>query len=179
MKQHRFIFELVLVVFVLGFIMVSINAVNSQDPVNQTNNTTNVTNTSTEIGVQPLAAISISINPTSLNLGTVLADNIERSFVSSTNVTVFGTGTGNLYVRAGADFTQTGNATNIISLANFKYNGFGNAGLPKTSLTTTNALVNTFNTIYYSTVPVNYYLTVPCGTSPGTYNTTIIYSLIG
>ena len=108
-----------------------------------------------------------------------MADNIQRSFPSSVNVTVFGTGTGNLYVRAGGDFSQTGNATNTISLANFKYDGFGNTGLPVTPLTTTNSLVNTFNIIYYSTVPVNYYLTVPCGTSPGTYNTTIIYSLIG
>jgi hypothetical protein len=179
MKLQKVTVELVLIFLVLCFIVVSVNTINSQDPINQTNNTTNSSNASSSISVQPLAAISITVTPNSLNLGTVLADNIERSYLSSTNVTVFGTGTGNLYVRAGGDFTQTGNVTNTISLANFKYDGFGNAGLAKTQLTTTNSLVNTFNIIYYNTVPVNYYLTVPYGTAPGNYNTTIIYSLIG
>ena len=163
MKLKRSVYTFVLTLFILCLVT-SINAINSQDPANQTNNTTNTTNSSSSLGVQPLVAQSITVTPASLNLGTLLADNIQNSFLNSVSVTSKGTGTGNLYVRAVGDFTQTGNISSTITLANFKYNGFGNAALPITPLTTTNYLVNTFTGNYNSKVSVNYYLTVPYGT---------------
>ena len=115
MKLQGSVYKLVLILFALCLVT-SINAISSQDPINQTNNTTN---TSYDLGVQPLAATSITIAPTTLNLGTLLADNIQNSFLNSVNVTSRGTGTGNLYVRAVGDFTQTGNITNTITLGKF------------------------------------------------------------
>ncbi|MBP2046795.1 hypothetical protein [Methanobacterium aggregans] len=187
--------------------------------INDTNitNTTKLTNTTSKSSsLVTLAAAapssssytSLTVTPSSVDLGSVLADNSENSYPSQTTIEVcagdfVSFNRLNLYVKSAGDLDS---GTDNIPINNLKYDGFGSSSLQKTSFNTNYNLVtywntqsfryhNTYsnrvyyvasdydiygNTIYLSpiTTSANYYLTVPFGTSPGTYQTTIEYIAI-
>lgn len=139
----------------------------------------NSVNNSSNPSVQPLLTISVSVNPPNLNLGTLMPDGTETAFMGLTSVSVLGTGLLTplaLYVRANGDFASGGG--NIIPLSNFKYDGFNNPSLPRTSFSTSNGpVLHSWSGVLVSdTVPANYYLTVPTGTKAGNYTVQVIYT---
>lgn len=135
-------------------------------------------------------SVSISVN-SPVNLGNVIADGSEYSYSSATQVNVSASEITyiwdsnndklNLYVKSSGDLTSS---SDDIPLSNLKYNGFSNS---KTSFTTDYAKIESwafspswvfllrYNWTASGTVNGNYYLTVPKGVSPGTYQTTVYY----
>lgn len=184
---------IVFIVFIvsLGAFFGSVATSSSANETNITNNSSNKTNDSVVImpmasGFSPQVSLSVS---SPINLGTEIPDGLENSYPSITQVNAsasewFTTADDrlNLYVRASGNFIN-GNET--IPLANFKYDGYGNSTLPKTSFTTNNVRVQSWplggSWIFRSvsrTVYGNYYLTIPMGSAEGTYTTTIYYTAI-
>lgn len=119
-------------------------------------------------------------NNNTINLGSLAADNIQRTFpggASGEQIRTYSNTAIDVYTRAAGNL-QSG--SNSIALTNFQYSG-GTISLP-TSFT-----VNYFK-MYdnwasapqggSNTAPVNLYMTVPYGTSPGTYTTTIYFSAV-
>lgn len=150
--------------------------------LNQTNstNSTNTTKTITKNAVvQPMVATGITVTPTTINLGTLPADGKEYTFTSAANVTVTAwallVDDGNVTVRASGNFVNSADTSKTIPLTNFKYGCQGY--VDKTSFTTSDSLVANYDVILYSriTYHMDYYLTIPTGTDPGTYTTTIYY----
>lgn len=188
--QNTFFILFIVVIIGSGLFFGSINTSNSANDTNITNNSSNKTNNTTS-GVTPLASgifPSVSLTVTSnVNLGVRIPDGLESSYPSVSQVDVSGWELFpggddlNLYVRASGNFIS---GSNNIPLSNFKYDGFSNSGLAKTSFTTTNTLVKSWpmgSGIVGSvsdTVYGNYYLTVPMGTTGGTYTTTVYYTAI-
>lgn len=174
-----------ILIFSTFFSLGSVSSVNSTDQ-----NITNQTNVSMATqaqanGISP--QVSISLTPTTLDLGTRIADGLDYSYLNRTQINVTGSDWDilvvnenlNLYVRSEGPFV---NGSNNILLNNFRYDGFSNSSLPKTAFTTSNSKVKSWHLygfLYDSvsdTVYSNYYLTVPLGTSPGTYTTTVYYT---
>lgn len=186
----------ILIVFIvlivsLGTFFGSMATSSSANDTNITNNSSNKTNDSVEImpmasGLAPEVSISVS---SPINLGTEIPDGLENSYPSITQVNASASewltaadDRLNLYVRASGNFLS---GSETIPLVNFKYNGYGNSSLPKTSFTTTNVRVQSWplggSWLFRSvsrTVYGNYYLTIPMGTPEGTYTTTIYYTAI-
>lgn len=175
----------------LGAFFGSMATSSSANDTNITNNSSNMTNDSVEImpmasGYNPQVSISVS---SPINLGTEIPDGLENSYPSITQVNASASqwftnadDSLNLYVRASGNFLS---GSETIPLVNFRYDGYGNSTLPKTSFTTTNARVQSWplggSWLYRSvsrTVNGNYYLTIPMGTPEGTYTTTIYYTAI-
>mgnify|MGYP000966051949 CR=1 FL=1 len=196
MKNLQNTFLILLIVSIVVFsTFLSLNDASSANITDQnvTNQTVAETSTASQAQAQSngfLPAVSISLNNTNLNLGERIADDSEWPYLAQTSVTVsgnewvFGSPDNlDLYVRSG-DFSD---GSNSIALKNFKYDGFSSSSLSKTTFTTTDTLVRSWNLqsgllgVYWSvsdTVPANYYLTVPWGTSPGTYRTTVYYTVM-
>jgi hypothetical protein len=133
-----------------------------------------------------LPQVSLTVT-SSVDFGNRIADGLETPYTSASQIDASGSeffpqgDDLNLYVRASGDLSS---GTYSIPLNNLKYNGFSNSSLPKTSFTTNNARIQSWplGTGFYGsvsqTVYGNYYLTIPMGTAGGTYNTTIIYTVI-
>lgn len=178
MNNFKIIFSSVFIILII-ISMVHVFADDSI-PLNDSNNLSSK-NISGNGKVQPMSIIifSFSASPNSLNLGTLYPDNVEMSFPSVTSVSILSFGSTDLYVRASGNFISTTNSSNTINLSNFKYDGFKNSALSKSSFTTSDVLVKSWDGIIISdTVPVNYYLTIPTGTDPGTYTVTIYYTAV-
>lgn len=143
------------------------------------NNTT--LNDSSNISVEPMSAnAGVTVTPSTVNLGNVIPDGTEHSFPNVATVTVTDNRnrryTTNLNVMASGNFVNTQTPSNIIPLANFKYENPYTA--TKTPFTTTSTLIDTWTTNrgnLRQTVNMNCYLTVPMYTSSGTYRVTITY----
>ena len=182
----------ILIVFIvlivsLGAFFGSVATSSSANDTNVTNNTTN--NTSKEITLAARGAFpSVSLDVTSsVDLGTQVPDGSEISYPSFVQVNasaweLFPQGDNlNVYVRASGDFIS---GSNNIALSNFKYDGFSNSNLTKTSFTTTNTRIQSWpmgNGLVGSitrSVYGNYYMTIPMGSAEGTYTTTIYYTAI-
>lgn len=205
MKNLQNTFLLLLIVSIVVFsTFLSLNDASSANITDQnvTNQTVAETSTASQAQAQAQAqsngwsqSVSISLNNTNLNLGERIADDSEWPYLAQTGVSVSGdedtwlftdpTDTLNLYVRS-EDFSD---GYNSIPLTNFKYDGFSSSSLSKTTFTTTDTLVRSWDLQYQSgivfwkwgvsdTVPANYYLTVPWGTTPGTYRTTVYYTVM-
>ncbi|PKL66540.1 MAG: hypothetical protein CVV28_10370 [Methanobacteriales archaeon HGW-Methanobacteriales-1] len=188
--QNTFFILFIVVIIGSGLFFGSLTTSNSANDTNLTNNSSNKTNNTTS-GVTPMASgilPSVSLTVTSnVNLGVKLPDGLESSYPSVSRVDVSawelfpGGDDLNLYVRASGNFIS---GANNIPLSNFKYNGFSNSALAKTSFTTTNTRVKSwpmgsgFIGSVDDTVYGNYYLTVPMGTTGGTYTTTVYYTAI-
>jgi hypothetical protein len=194
-KNLQNTFLLLLIVSIVVFsTFLSLNDASSTNITDQnvTNQTVAETSTASQAQAQPngwFPEVSISLNNTNLNLGERIADDSEWPYLAQTSVTVSGseylssTDILNLYVRSG-DFSD---GSNSIALKNFKYDGFSSSSLSKTTFTTTDTLVRSWDLqsgpfgLYWSVsdiVPANYYLTVPWGTTPGTYRTTVYYTVM-
>jgi hypothetical protein len=200
--QNTFLILLIVSIMVFSTFL-SLNDASSANITDQnvTNQTVAETSTASQAQAQAQAngwgqSVSISLNNTNLNLGERIADDSEWPYLAQTSVTVSGSESDwwwttqvdklNLYVRSD-DFSD---GSNSIVLNNFKYDGFSNSRLSKTAFTTNNALVRSWplqvqstGFLYYNygvsdTVPANYYLKVPWGTSPGTYRTTVYYTVM-
>lgn len=147
------------------------------------NNTTNVSlNNSTNRSVEPMSArASVTVSPSTVNLGTLMPDGTEHSYPGITTVTVTDYGLifdTNLYVRANGAFVNTADPTSIIPLSNFQYDNPNTRS--KTSFTTSTTRIKLWEDSFIylrDTVSMNYYLTIPTYTRNGTYTTTIIYSV--
>ncbi len=181
MKELLKIFSVLFFISLITFSGMNVFAEDlaSSNHMNDTNitNTTNGTNTTVTSNaiVQPMTATGLTVTPTSINLGVWPSDGIEHTYTSVTNVTVTAWGlTGNLTVRASGDFIS---GTNRIPLNNFKYDcpGYINS---KTSFTTVDSIIDdyTYLIYYHTTYTMDYYLTIPIGTTPGTYSTNITYA---
>lgn len=189
MKELKNTILIVFIVLIvsLGAFFGSVATSSSANETNITNNSSKINNNSSSI--TPMSTgwdpqVSISVSP-SINLGNRIADGLESSHLSVTQVNATGSDfniqreTLNLYVRATGDLSD---GTYTIPLNNLKYDGFSNSSLPKTSFTTTNARIQSWPLEGFLWVSVsksvygNYYLTVPMGTASGTYSTTIIYT---
>lgn len=148
------------------------------------NNTTDTTSLNKK-AVEPLAiGIQISVTPTALNLGTVDPDGLERTYYSITNVSVKTTG-GTLRVssRASGNLININNTSNTIPISNLKYSikyegPYGPIEVPKRSFITSYYTFWTYNGAVNIKIPINYYLTVPLYTEPGTYRVNIIYRAV-
>lgn len=173
-KKMLFAVSLVLLILVSVLTVVADN--------NTTNNTTNLSlNNSTNITVEPMSSrASVTVSPSTVNLGTLMPDGTEHSYtgISTVSITdyglIFNT---NLYVRASGAFVNTADPSSTIPLSNFKYDNPDTGS--KTSFTTSNTLVKSWTSFLYlsDTVRMNYYLTIPIFTGNGTYTTTITYSV--
>ena len=128
-------------------------------------------------GVQPLSwASSIEVEPSSINLGTVYPDGIEKSYpnaVTASVVYVLSSGD-TLSVRATGDLVNTADSSLMIPLSSLK---FSTPSLSKRSFTTSNQNIMTYSGLWGSpSVTMSLYITVPPYTDPGTYQTTLIYT---
>lgn len=146
--------------------------------VNETGNNSSVNNTPTPRGgvVQPLAVLSLSVEPSTISLGTVPPDGIERSYPNAVTATViyFFASDDTLSVRASGALVNTANSSLTIPLTNFK---FSTPSLSKRSFTTSNQVIMTYSGfIGAQSVPLSLYITVPPYTDPGTYLTTLTYT---
>ncbi|OEC87099.1 MULTISPECIES: hypothetical protein [Methanobacterium] len=176
-------YNILFAVFSIIFIVASIFSVyaDSSNSSNSTNttNTTNVTrNLTGNAVVQPMSIwVSVSETPTTINFGSLNADGTEHTYTSATNVTVSAIGlSASLYTSVGGNFVSS---SDTIPVSNFKYScSDASPAISKTSFTTTPTLVDTFSyfLVNTKTYRMNYYLTVPVNTQPGTYSTTVIYT---
>ena len=128
-------------------------------------------------GVQPLSwASSIEVEPSSINLGTVYPDGIEKSYpnaVTASVVYVLSSGD-TLSVRANGDLVNTADSSLRIPLSSLK---FSTPSLSKRSFMTSNQNIMTYSGFLNSqSVTMSLYITVPPYTDPGTYQTTLIYT---
>lgn len=157
---------MVLCVLLMGIFTVAAENGTNQSMSNSTNSTTNV---------QPLSAwSSVSVSPSTLNLGTVAPDGVERSYQDATTVTVryFLAYDDHLYVRANGDLRSANGST--IPLSNLK---FSTPDVSKRSFTTSDYTIGNYSGLLGSlTVPMSFYITIPRYTDPGTYSVTIIYT---
>ncbi len=146
------------------------------------NNSSNLSlNNSTNRSVQPMSArASVTVSPSTVNLGTLMPDGTEHSYPGVTTVSVTDWGfifDTNLYVRASGAFVNTADPSSTIPLSNFKYDNPDTGS--KTSFTTSSTLIRTWTSflILNDDVSLNYYLTIPTFTTNGSYTTTITYSV--
>ncbi|MBP2046796.1 hypothetical protein [Methanobacterium aggregans] len=197
-----------LLVLIVGF-STFFGFVGTSSSANDTNvtNTTNDTNfTSDSFAVtdlddpepsatDPDADVSLEVTP-SANLSNRIADGSELPYPSVTQVNVTADETTwrweqlndklNLYVKVTGDLISPSDS---IPLDNFKYDGFSNSSLSKTSFKTDYNKVKSWNFQYTNvllwrtwsvsdSVNGNYYLTVPMGSAGETYTTTVYYLVI-
>jgi len=144
------------------------------------NNTTN-RSLNNFTNMSPMSArASVTVSPSTVNLGTVMPDGNLHSYPGITTVTVTDWGlifNTDLYVRASGAFVNTADPSSTIPLSNFQYDNPTTGS--RTSFTTSNTLVESWTSFLYmqKTVSMNYHLTVPTFTANGTYTTTITYSV--
>ncbi len=163
----------ILSVATLFVLVVGVFAVTAENgTINQTKNTSKVTNNTS---VQPLSWwVDVNVEPSTLNLGIVSPDGIERSYPNAASVTVtyFFAYNDRLSVRANGNLISADGST--IPLSNLK---FSTPNVAKRSFTTSDYTILTYSGILESrTVPISFYITVPFYTDPGTYSVTIIYT---
>jgi len=129
-------------------------------------------------GVQPLSlSASIEVEPSSINLGTVYPDGIERSYPNAVTATVtyFFAWQDTLSVRADGNLVNTADSSLRIPLSSLK---FSTPSLSKRSFTTSDQTIMTYTGVLPGSrsVTMSLYITVPPYTDPGTYQTTLIYT---
>ena len=160
-----------------------LNGVNNTNSTNSTNST-NKTVTGNAI-IQPMSLlVSVTVTPGNVDFGHLVAGGSEGTITNAATVQVRATniifgGGGELSIRSGGAFTRGTDTSNVIALNNFKYE-CPTVSLNKTAFTTTNSEIDQYSAPFIGTVRktyyMNYYLTVPAGTTPGNYNTTIYYT---
>lgn len=173
----------VLLLFMIVICLFAVSAVNiTNDSANETNNTDLINQTISDelvdAPVRPMSwAVSLTVEPTSVNLGNVNADGVERTFTGATTARVVAWGfSGNLFVRASGDFVNSNNSSQIIPLSNFQFDCPGY--ITKRPFITTNQRIHLYEYFWFydNTYTMNYYLRVPQYTDPGVYSTTVIYT---
>lgn len=190
MKHDKNSILVTILLFALVLSLFVVSADDSQNDIENdgSGNNTTLNNTTNKTGpegladapIQPMSwSVSLTVNPTSYNMGTIPADGVERSFTGATTARVQATGllsSGDLFIRASGNFINGANASQTIPLNNFQFESPNYA--TKRPLTTTDFSIHHY-TMFWSwdnTYNINYYLTVPRYTDPGTYSTTVIYT---
>ncbi len=184
MKELFKIFFVLFFISLITFSTISVfaedlNNSNQTNVINSTNNNSSGNKTVTKNAiVQPMSIwVSVTETPSTINFGSLVADGVEHTYINATNVTVSAVGiTADLYVSASDDFKS---GSNSIPLSNFKYTSLDSSyTTTKKSFTTSNELVGTYAYLLVGskTYHMNYFLTIPEGTEPGTYTTKITYT---
>ena len=185
--------ELLKIFFALFFICLitfsTINVFAADTVISNQTNSTNSTNTTKIVTknavVQPMSlSVSVSVTPESVDFGNLTANGGENTYANAAIVQVrafnfiFGGG-GTLSVRADSAFTMINDNSKTIALNNFKYD-CPTVSLGKTAFTTTDSEIAQYSPPFIGTVRktyyLNYYLTIPYGTDPGNYTTTVYYT---
>ncbi len=182
-------YNILFAAFVITFIIASIFSVyaDSSNPSNLTNSSenstysTSKTNMASNAIIQPDALfISVTVTPSTIDLGNLAADGISNYYSEATTVVVEGAiGTRvKLFVNAGGNFKSVNGE---IPLSNFRYSCYdADPVRSETQFSTQNTLIDNFyfdNVLYDSkTYHMNYFFTVPVGTNYGTYSTKITYT---
>lgn len=192
-------YNILFAALIIAFISVSILCVYADDSnsSNSTNNSTNSTNVTKKVTkgaiVQPMStsSTSIQVTPQEVNMGPWNADGTQHIISNAATVKVhaeagwFSRKDGYLYVRASGNFVSSTNPSSTISLGNFQYRCPGYVDTMTTFSTTDYPIYHYYPDIYFPllglygsdyTFNMNYYLTIPVGTEPGIYSTTIIYT---
>ena len=168
-------------VLIITFVIVSILSVyadssNSSNSTNLTNSTSKTDMAKSAI-VKPMSLTSsIDVTPSTVDLGTWVADGSKHDYRGVTNVTVNASLilSGTLSVRTSSAFTNGGNT---IPLSYFTYDcpGYVNT---ETSFDTTNKRIDDYSWAleWNHKYTMNYHLTIPSSSVPGKYSTTIIYT---
>ncbi len=172
-------YNIIFMAFIIVFITVNILSVyaDSSNSSNSTNGT-NSTNVTKSAVVKPMSIgdVSIVVTPQNIDFGPLAADGSEHAYSGATNVTVNTSLiiSGTFSVRATGNFIS---GSNTIPLTNFKYTCPGSINV-ETPFTTSNQLIDDYswNWEWNHKYIMNYYLTIPINTNPGTYSTTIIYT---
>lgn len=137
-----------------------------------------------QVTVNPTIAIAAQWkgggNNSTISLGSFDADGLTNNFnggATGEQLFTYSNVPIDVYTRASGDFA---NGTNKIALSNFKYSG-GTVG-------SAIAFTETYFKMYsnwakapiggFNSEPINLYLTVPFGTSPGNYSTTVYFSAV-
>ncbi|MDI6701398.1 hypothetical protein [Methanothermobacter wolfeii] len=170
--------------FILIFILITVF---TSAGANTTENTTaeNVTITNTTNSSQDEVSegkVSLEISPPYLNLGTVQPDGIERSYYNSTTLRASQRGQLRLSVYSESDSLMSTDNQEI-PVSNLKYSinynsPYGPIVVAKRSFTTTPYLFWQRNGNTEVEIPINYHITVPPFTDPGTYSIRIMYQAI-
>lgn len=127
-------------------------------------------------------------NNSTITLGTILADNVQQPFTGGATGEQVSTRSNvqiDLWTKASGDFSSTELGADYIELSNFMYSDYNGAIGTATPFTTSYAkVINDWAKPHpvtdggILTVPVDLYMTVPWGTAPATYNTTVYHSAI-
>jgi hypothetical protein len=158
-------------IFSCSFI-VSAQELNTSNSSNITDVTKPLTQSANESDQNGTVSILIK-TPSNIDLGSRIPNGEKKAYPDAASLELSSDKEADLMVMCPGDLTATNNSSNIISLDNLEYDGFGNTSLSHKAFTTTYTHVRSWNGTI--TVPVNLYLTVPIGTKPGTYQTTIYY----
>ena len=173
--------------FILVFILITAFVFAGDTKAENTTGTNLTVNTSLkdEGVIEPLATgVSISVTPTTLNLGSIEPDGVERSFLNAAYVRIITRGgTLSFMVRANSlNLVSTTNTSQTIPISNLKYS-INYAGPPpinveKRSFGTTYDTIWTYPSSVNVNIPINYYMTIPPFTDPGTYQVQITWRAI-
>jgi hypothetical protein len=168
--------HLVVIFFVFTILsslfFVTAQDINSSNITNQINKSTNLKSTNNTTLEKDSVSILIK-SPSDVDLGTRIPDGSEKAYINAVSLDLSADVDSDLSVKCDGDLSATDNPSNTISLNYFEYDGFDNASLSKRPFTTSYSHVKSWQGNI--TVPINLYLTVPIGTKPGTYSTTIYY----
>ncbi len=172
MESKYFLFVvIVFMIFSCSFI-VSAQELNTSNSTNLTNQTKPLAQSADESDQNDTVSILIK-TPSNIDLGNRIPNGEKKAYPGAASLELSSNEEADLMVMCQGELTATDNPSNTISLENFEYDGFGNASLSPKAFTTTYTHVRSWNGTV--TVPVNLYLTIPIGTKPGTYQTTICY----
>ncbi|MDI9623888.1 MAG: hypothetical protein QFX38_03255 [Methanothermobacter sp.] len=157
----------ILFVFVVGaFAVAAENKTTNQSIGNESNITNNT------IKIQPLSArVSVNVTPTVVYFGTVPPDGIERSYPNAATVIIDHQGASDFYVRANGNLVSDSGLEIPIS-----YLKFSTPNSPIRPFTTENQWISKYPGSGVERIPINFYITIPTYTDPGTYSATIIYT---
>jgi len=168
-------------ILLLAGIMMFIVGMAYDQQVNAQDSTTQALNVTVDPTIAIAATWASGGNNTTIDLGHVPADNVEKNWPGGSNgeqVYTYSNIAIDVYTRASGNLRS---GANNISIALLKYANYGE-NVAKTSFTTSYAKVKSNwaapNQGSYLSVPVDLFLTVPFATPPGLYTTTIYHAAV-
>ena len=148
---------------------------------------TTAVNSSTQpvkVSVSPTIAIATTwnsgANNSTINLGSLTADGLQKTYnggKSGEQLFTFSNMAVDVYTRASGPLSS---GTDTITLTNFRYRG-GSVGTARAFTTRYYKLYNNWAKAPVTgprVASINLYLTVPVGTSPGNYSTTVYFAAV-
>ena len=137
-----------------------------------------------QVTVNPTIAIAATwangANNSTINLNSLDADGLQTTYTggaSGEQLYTFSNVGVDVYTKAAAALTS---GSNTIALTNFLYSG-GSVSTPTAFTTNYSKMYNNWAKAPQgssNSAPINLYLTVPFGTAPGSYSTTVYFSAV-